>query len=167
MSQAIILMGVSGCGKTTIGEELSRKTGWPFFDGDDFHPPENVAKMAAGNPLDDQDRFPWLGILNEIISEQLKKGQSLILACSALKQNYRMILQEGVQKQVEFVYLKGDFETIYQRMKSRQDHYMKAEMLRSQFAALEEPHQVLVVDVSLPVEDIVDMIIKESEIQAG
>jgi len=155
-TQAIILMGVSGCGKTSVGKELSRTLGWPFFDGDDYHPQENVAKMASGIPLDDADRSPWLTRLHDLIAEHLEQGQSLILACSALKQKYRDQLMAG-NPGSHFVYLKGDFNLILRRMGSRSEHYMKAEMLRSQFDALEEPTQTLTVEI----EKDLDLVVKE------
>jgi gluconokinase len=145
--QAIILMGVSGCGKTSIGVRLSRILGWPFFDGDDIHPPENIAKMAQGIPLDDDDRVPWLANLHDLITEHLAEGQSILLACSALKIKYRNQLAKDNPGTV-FVYLKGDFDLIFDRMQIRPGHYMKAEMLRSQFDALEEPTDAWVVEIA-------------------
>jgi gluconokinase len=143
---ALILMGVSGCGKTSVGELLSQELGWPFYDGDDFHPQANVDKMAAGIPLDDADRAPWLKVLNNLMGDHLNTGKSILLACSALKQSYRTQLAEGNPGTV-FVYLKGDFNLIFGRMQARADHYMKSEMLRSQFEALEEPHDALWVNI--------------------
>ena len=143
---ALILMGVSGSGKTAVGEQLSRELGWPFFDGDDFHPPGNIDKMAKGIPLNDKDREPWLATLNNLIHQNLKSGCCLVLACSALKQEYRKCLRKGNPNTI-FVYLKGDFDLIFSRMKKRSDHYMKTNMLRSQFEALQEPQDALVVDI--------------------
>jgi gluconokinase len=139
-------MGVSGCGKTSVGERLSAALGWPFYDGDDFHPPENVAKMAAGQPLNDADRAPWLRILHDMIADHIDKGESLLLACSALKERYRQQLSAGISA-VIFIHLKGSFDLIYSRMQARSGHYMKAEMLRSQFATLEEPQDALTIDI--------------------
>ncbi|HBX67916.1 MAG TPA: gluconate kinase [Chloroflexi bacterium] len=158
--QAVVLMGVSGCGKTSVGAELSRILGWPFFDGDDFHPPENVAKMAAGIPLNDDDRAPWLANLHDLIAEHLRRGQSVLLACSALKQKYRTQLAAGNPGTV-FVHLKGDFDLIFGRMQARAGHYMKAEMLRSQFATLEEPTEALTVDINQNLDRIVVEIITQ------
>ncbi len=155
MQRAIILMGVSGSGKTTIGQQLSDTTGWPFFDGDDFHPEENVRKMASGTPLTDQDRLPWLGNLHGIINKNLLKGQSLIVACSALKKSYRNILAQGLEDQVLFVYLKGEFDLIFRRLSARSDHYMKPGMLQSQFMTLEEPEGAFVFDISKPTAEVV------------
>ncbi len=157
-------MGVSGCGKTTVGERLSEKTGWPFFDGDDYHPPDNVARMAAGQPLNDQDRRPWLDNLHQLILDHLADNESLILACSALKKSYREILRGGEGDRVDFVYLQGSFDLIYQRMTAREDHYMKPGMLRSQFDTLEEPEQALVIDIDTSIEQIVSQIIHNLEL---
>jgi gluconokinase len=158
-SRAIILMGVSGCGKSTVGNQLSQTTGWRFFDGDDLHSPENIAKMSSGRSLTDQDRLPWLREIQGLIDRHLRRGESLIVACSALKQKYREILENGRREQVSFVYLKGDFDLIYQRLSARSEHFMRPDLLRSQFEIIEEPNQVLVIDISDPVGTIVDGII--------
>jgi len=160
---ALVLMGVSGSGKTVIGERLSQILGSPFFDGDDYHPEGNIAKMAAGIPLNDQDRIPWLRILHNIISDHLQDGCSLILACSALKQSYRDLLADGNEGTI-FVHLKGDFDLIFQRMRVREEHYMKASMLRSQFEALEEPPDAIVIDVNQDVEAIAAEILERLEL---
>jgi gluconokinase len=141
-----VVMGVSGAGKTTIGQALARELGWRFLDGDDYHPPANVAKMAAGEPLDDDDRWPWLDRLNSI----LRREENAVLACSALKEHYRHRLAEGIQR-IEWVYLKGDFELIHSRLAQRRHRYMPASLLESQFAALEPPRQAITVDVSADV----------------
>lgn len=138
MCQAIIIMGVSGCGKTTVGEALAARLGYAFYDGDDFHPPQNVTKMANGIPLDDTDRAPWLARLHDLLQEHIARGEGVVLACSALKRRYREQLQAG-NEGVRFVYLRGEFEVIWARMRSRPQHYMKASMLQSQFDALEPP----------------------------
>jgi gluconokinase len=156
----ILVMGVSGSGKTTVGDTLATRLGWNFFDGDDFHTPENIAKMKAGIPLDDKDRFPWLGKLNRLIFTCIKENAPGILACSALKEQYRQILLRDYQN-VLVVYLKGSYELIWSRMSGRSDHYMKPEMLKSQFEALEEPNCGLIIDIALPVEVIVEMILNE------
>ena len=158
--QALILMGVSGSGKTAAGELLSQKLGWPFFDGDDFHPKENVDKMAAGIPLDDDDRIPWLMNLHDLIADHLAEGKSLLLACSALKQSYRDLLLEG-NLNTRFIHLKGDFELIMSRMQSRSGHYMKPEMLYSQFETLEEPVDALTVDIGQNLDRITEEIITQ------
>ena len=154
----LIVMGVSGCGKSTIGKMLAGRLGWDFYDGDDFHPPANVAKMAADIPLDDKDRAPWLARLHGLIAESLETNRPGVLACSALKQSYRDELVRATAG-ARFVYLKGDYETILARMEERHGHYMKPEMLQSQFATLEEPSDAIVVDIRLSPDQIVDTIL--------
>ena len=163
MAIAIVLMGVSGCGKTSIGRRLSQSLNWPFYDGDDFHPQANVAKMAQGIPLNDDDRQPWLERLHTLVVEHLDRGQSLLVACSALKAKYRNTLK-GSREDVIFVYLKGSFELIFARMQQRNKHYMKAEILHSQFADLEEPQDALTVSIDQPVSQIVAEIIENLEL---
>jgi gluconokinase len=151
----VIVMGVSGSGKTTIGRMLADRLDCPFYDGDDFHPPENKAKMAAGIPLEDNDRAGWLSALGDLIRKHSQKGESGVIACSALKEKYRSLLcVKNVE--VRFVYLKGSYELILERMKSRQGHYMKADMLKSQFDALEEPQGVIIADINWSPEQIVE-----------
>lgn len=159
MTAVTIIMGVSGSGKTTVGRALAAALGCPFYDGDDFHPPENVAKMARGEPLTDADRAPWLDRLAALIGEVIGRGETAVLACSALKKAYRDRLR--VSGRVQFVYLHGEFDLIWRRMQARQGHYMQAEMLRSQFAALEPPGagEALAIDAALPVEAIVAKIL--------
>jgi len=139
-------MGVSGVGKTTIGEALAREMGWRFLDADDFHPPQNVAKMAAGQPLDDEDRSPWLEKLNSI----LKSEENAVLACSALRERYRRRLTDGIER-FEIVYLHGSFELIHSRIAERRHRYMPAALLHSQFEALEPPRRAIAVDVAADV----------------
>jgi gluconokinase len=159
----IILMGVSGSGKTTIGRALSEHLGWAFYDGDNYHPPENVSKMAAGIPLNDDDRAGWLAALAQIIRDGLARGENGIMACSALKQKYRNILQVDPVC-VHFVYLKGSYEIILGRMESREGHYMKSDLLESQYAALEEPTCELVIDVSQSPQKIMQIIINHFDL---
>jgi len=161
MEKFIVVMGVSGCGKTTIGRALANDLGWPFYDGDDYHPSENVEKMRGGIPLNDEDRAGWLETLANIIRDSLGKGQSGVLACSSLKQKYRDQLAVGPE--VKFVYLKGEYELIKTRMEYRSGHYMKPGMLDSQFATLEEPveTEALTVDASKNPEQILDLTKKE------
>lgn len=142
----VALMGVSGAGKTTLGEALARRLGWRFIDADDYHPEANVAKMAAGQPLDDEDRWPWLDRLNSVLKEQ----ETAIVACSALKQRYRERLARGIEN-LRWVYLKGEPELIRSRLAQRRHRYMPAALVDSQFAALEPPRDAIVVDVSAPV----------------
>lgn len=155
-----ILMGVSGSGKTAVGKALAAKLGWDFYDADDFHPPANIAKMAAGIPLNDDDRTPWLESLRDLISSCLQTNRPGVLACSALKERYRQILLVG-NSGVRLVYLKGSYDQIRARMETRNGHYMKPAMLSSQFEALEEPDNARVVDISLSVEHIVNLLHEE------
>jgi gluconokinase len=160
MSLAVIVMGVSGSGKTTVGQKLAQRLGWAFYDADNFHPKENVAKMSSGQPLHDKDREPWLGALNKLIAENLEQQRSLVLACSALKEKYRQHLAKGHEERTKFVYLEGDFETIYTRMQTRK-HFMKPAMLQSQFDTLEEPANAVVVDIRQSQDEIVDDILAQ------
>ncbi|GAB4262903.1 MAG: gluconokinase [Candidatus Promineifilaceae bacterium] len=157
-----VVMGVSGCGKTTVGMALAEKLGCPFYDGDDFHPPENVAKMASGRPLNDADRFPWLARLHDLLAEHVARGETAVLACSALKKKYRDQLRVG--EQVQFIFLDGSFDLIWQRMKKRENHYMKADMLQSQFDTLEPPgaEEARIINVNRSIKDILALI--EAEI---
>ena len=163
-AKAIVIMGVSGCGKSSVGAGLSARLGWPFYDGDDFHPQANVDKMASGRPLNDDDRAPWLAALHDLIAEHLERGDSMLLACSALKQTYREQLRQG-NPGTTFVHLKGDFDLIFGRMQQRPGHYMKAEMLRSQFETLEEPAQALTVDISQSLDAVIQDIITRLDLR--
>jgi len=138
----VIVMGVSGCGKSTIGALLAQKLGAEFLDADEYHPPENVARMASGVPLTDADRGPWLERLNA----ELRMRQHAVLACSALKESYRGALAEGID--CRFVHLRGSIELIRSRMTRRQHRYMPAALLESQFAALEPPARAIEVDIA-------------------
>jgi gluconokinase len=162
--QFFIVMGVSGCGKSSVGEALAERLGWDFYDADDFHPPENVAKMASGTPLNDSDRAPWLASLHDMISSNLTKNRPGVLACSALKERYRQQLMDG-NEGVQIVYLKGSYALIWSRMEARTDHYMKPHMLKSQFETLEEPKNALTIDISMSVDDIVKTIISRSQME--
>ncbi len=132
----LVVMGVAGCGKSTIAGILAGRLGWPLAEGDDFHPAENVAKMAAGHPLDDADRAPWLARIREWMAAQEAAGMSAIVTCSALKRRYRDVLRDG---EVTFVYLHGTREQLLARLTARQGHFMPASLLDSQLADLEAP----------------------------
>ncbi len=141
----VVLMGVSGAGKTVVGQALATDLGWSFIEGDDFHPPANVAKMAAGTPLVDADRWPWLDRLTAEMAAVNERGANAVIACSALKEAYRDRLRRAGS--VRFVYLKGDHDTIASRLATRSHHFMPATLLASQLATLEEPQDAVVVDV--------------------
>ena len=150
----VLVMGVAGVGKTTIGEALATALGARFIDADDYHPPENVAKMKAGVPLDDADRQPWLRRLNEVLRQESKA----VLACSALKAVYRQKLAAGVED-FRVVYLHGTPALIRERMKTRQHRYMPAALLDSQLATLEPPADAIDIDVAAPLEESVAAIV--------
>jgi len=152
----LVLMGVSGSGKTTVGRELAQSLGWRFLDGDDFHPQANVDKMAVGIALDDDDRWPWLDRLADEMRGILARGDSAVLACSALKQAYRDRLARAGD--VRFVYLHGDRATIASRLAGRKHRYMPADLLDSQFATLEPPDDAVEVDIRDSVEGQVEAI---------
>jgi gluconokinase len=143
----IIVMGVSGVGKTTIGKALAGELGWRFLEGDDLHPAANVAKMAAGVPLTDEDRAPWLEQLRGLISQALEQGENVVLACSALRRSYRQRLAVDPAR-VRWVYLTAPAEVIADRLRRRTGHFMPPSLLESQLAALEAPDDALVVDVT-------------------
>lgn len=142
----VLLMGVSGSGKTTIGQQLAAELGWSFRDADDFHPPENVAKMGRGTPLTDDDRAPWLAAIRRYITEALARGESAVVTCSALKETYRADAIPDALR-VKLVHLAGDYELILDRMNRREGHFMKPEMLKSQLATLEKPRNALEIDI--------------------
>ena len=147
----VILMGVSGSGKTTVGQLLARELGWTYLDADDYHPAVNVEKMRSGVPLTDADRWPWLDRLNEVLRAADRGGGSMILGCSALKQAYRERLARDCSD-VRWVHLKGSLELIASRLQLRQHRYMPASLLQSQFATLEPPIDALTVDIDAPPE---------------
>ncbi len=142
----VVVMGVSGSGKTTLGQLLAKRLGCTFIDADDHHPAENVAKMAAGVPLEDADRWPWLEQLNGLLRTQAEDAPDTVLACSALKQAYRARLCEGIDD-CRLVYLQGSIVQLRARLAERQHHYMPAALLESQFAALEPPAEAITLDV--------------------
>lgn len=151
----VVVMGVSGSGKSTIGQALAEALGWSFADGDDFHPPANIAKMAAGLPLSDEDRWPWLTRLHD----HLAQTTNVVLACSALRQTYRALLLAGLEAQTLLVYLDGRYDLIAQRLQNRPGHFMKPDLLASQFATLEKPAHALTVDIESPIADMVQTIL--------
>jgi carbohydrate kinase (thermoresistant glucokinase family) len=159
MNMVIILMGPMGCGKTTVGKLLADALGWTFIEGDDYHPSENVEKMAAGIPLTDEDRNPWLVTLRTSMAESLSKGQSCIVACSALKEAYRNIL--GIdQKSVISIYLRGTRDLLQERLNRRTHRYMNNSLLDSQLETLETPQSGIVVDIDAVPEKIVGTIVE-------
>jgi carbohydrate kinase (thermoresistant glucokinase family) len=152
-------MGVSGCGKSTIATLLAGRLGWPFAEGDDLHPPENVAKMHTGHPLSDDDRRPWLERIAAWIDDQISAGRSAVVTCSALKRSYRDLLRRD---QVTFVYLRGERDEVSRRLATRQGHFMPATLLDSQFADLEPPgpdERALTVDIGRTPVDLADEIV--------
>jgi gluconokinase len=149
----IVVMGVAASGKTTVGRLLAEELGWTFYDADDFHSRENVEKMSRGLALDDEDRRPWLERLRELMRECLSLGRDAVLACSALKESYRECLL--IDGRVRVAYLEADRELIRGRLTERSDHFMKADMLDSQFAALEEPEPSTHYDASRPPAELV------------
>ncbi|MCL6406076.1 gluconokinase [Dickeya dadantii] len=157
--QSIILMGVSGSGKSSVGARLAREINAKFIDGDDLHPRANIQKMASGQPLNDDDRAPWLERLNDAAYSLLHKNETGIIVCSALKKRYRDRLREGNDGMV-FLYLKGSFEVILQRHQARAGHFMPTGLLQSQFDALEEPDEtetdVITVDINGPMDQVVE-----------
>ena len=153
----LFIMGVSGSGKSTIGKLLAQALDCPFFDGDDFHPEANLKKMAAGKALNDKDRYGWLVDLNVLAKNNLKNGA--VIACSALKESYRDLLQAGIDNVVHYIYLKGSFKQVLERLEQRQDHFMPVKLLQSQFDALSPPKNAVVVSINQQPEKIVQEIL--------
>ena len=149
----IQIIGVSGCGKSTIARNLSESLGIPYYDADDFHPKANIDKMSAGQPLNDADRAPWLTILSNNLQQWEKEGGA-ILACSALKERYRKVLSQGLDN-CNWIFLEGSYDLILERMQKRKGHYMSGEMLRSQFEALEVPSYGIHIDIQKSPEEII------------
>jgi gluconokinase len=159
----VIVMGVSGSGKTAVGQVLAAKLGWDFEDADDWHPATNVAKMRSGIPLTDEDREPWLRSLNRTIQRWIATGKNTVLACSALKKRYRDALRAGITNGacLRFVYLLGTYEQIDRRLRDRSGHFMPESLLKSQFEALEEPgaDEAFAADAGMPISGVVNAII--------
>ena len=153
----VVLMGVAGSGKTTIGQLLAKDLNWSCYEGDDFHPKTNVDKMSQGIALTDEDRDAWLAALDGVIRHLISEAQSAMIACSALKKRYRDRLVAN-RSEVVFAYLKGGYDLAHERLVSRKDHFMKADLLASQFDTLEEPEGVLSIDIAQEPEIIVDQI---------
>jgi gluconokinase len=156
-AMTIVVMGVSGSGKTTIGTMLADAIQCPFLEGDSLHSRENIDKMSRGVPLADSDRAPWLAAIRDRIVKFFKRGENLVVGCSALKQEYREFIARDIP--ITWVYLKGSAELIRSRLKHRSSHFMKASMLASQFEVLEEPSEAIVIDVSPPPRAIVEEIL--------
>ncbi|PHI28360.1 gluconokinase, GntK/IdnK-type [Budvicia aquatica] len=156
-----ILMGVSGSGKTTIAKELLKKHDIPYIDGDYLHPKSNILKMSSGQPLDDKDREPWLGLINNAVFAMQKTNPSSIIICSSLKKKYRNMIRDSNDNLI-FLFLEADFECIYKRLKARTGHFQKPQMLISQFEALEIPSEdendVYFIDANQNIDDIVNSI---------
>ena len=154
----IIIMGVAGSGKTTIGSLLADELGWKFYDADDFHSESNRAKMTQGIALTDEDRASWLMSLRELINQNIQRNSQAVLACSALKNSHRNTLE--VNERVKFVYLQGTYAQIKARLNERAGHFMSARMLDSQFDALEEPQNTLTIDIAHTPQEIISKICK-------
>ncbi len=155
----VVVMGVSGVGKSTVGSELAAKLNCEFLDADDYHSAENKAKMHAGIPLTDADRLPWLQTLNRLLQEHERQQQSAVLACSALKDSYRDLLETGIH--IKWVYLKGSPEVIRERLQERHGHFAGETLLTSQLATLEEPANAIVVNADQPWEGIMKQLLPE------
>ncbi|CAM4032596.1 gluconokinase [Vibrio neonatus] len=156
--KSIVIMGVSGSGKSTIGELLAARLSAKFIDGDDLHPKSNVIKMSSGTPLNDDDRAPWLERINDAIFSIYSKNETCVFVCSALKKNYRDAIRCGNEK-VRFIFLDGSQELVLERIRMRNSHFMKSDMLASQFAILEKPvdeDDVITIDISMSIEEMLD-----------
>lgn len=160
----MIVMGVTGSGKTTVGTLLAQQLGWQFADADDFHPPANIEKISRGIALNDSDRAPWLASVREVILRWNAAGKNLVLACSALKRSYRDRLRVGA---VKFVYLKGDYELIRERLRKRHGHFASESILRGQFQDLEEPREAITVEIGKEPSVIVYKIVEKLNLEGG
>jgi gluconokinase len=162
-THVVIVMGVSGCGKTSVAQALATAKNWRCLDADDFHPPSNVEKMRAGQPLTDEDRWPWLDRLNSLLRHSAAKNESIVLACSALKAVYRERLRDRINERdnktkFSVVYLNGSFEVIEARMKAREHQYMPSSLLKSQFATLEAPTDCISLPIDIPIQAQIDRV---------
>lgn len=155
----VVVMGVAGSGKTTVGELLARRLGWTYLEGDSFHSAANIEKMSNGIPLTDADRWPWLARIREALRRCDAEGRHAVLACSALREAYRAYLADG-SGPVRFVHLAGDHATIAERLRARSAHYMSEQMLESQLASLEEPADAIRVDIARAPEEQVERILE-------
>jgi gluconokinase len=159
---AVVVMGVSGAGKSTVGRLIATRLGCPFRDADSFHPRANIEKMASGQPLADEDRWPWLRAIAAWIAQHRAAGTTCVVTCSALKRRYRDLVTDNQRTDVRLVYLKGDIDLVAARLKVRTGHFMPPALLRSQFDALEEPHadeQAIAVPIEETPEEIADAVI--------
>jgi len=156
----LIIMGVVGVGKSTIGKMLTRRLTWEFYDADDYHSKPNIEKMRKGLQLTDRDRWPWLRAIRQLVDECLRENKPSVIACSALKKSYRAFLKQD-RDNVIFVYLRGDEKTILERLSSREGHFAGTDLLESQLETLEEPENVLSVDISKQPEEITNFIIEK------
>jgi gluconokinase len=157
--RAIILMGVAGSGKTAVGSRVAKRLGWLFLDADDFHPAANVEKMKRGIPLDDNDRAPWLERMHSELRRQISEGHSVLLACSALKESYRNLLKDHLPE-ARFIFLNVDRSTLLERLQKRQAHFFPKELLDSQLATLEPPHDAFVVDANRSIDEVVSSVVE-------
>jgi gluconokinase len=155
----LVVMGVAGSGKTTLGQALGRRLGWEFRDADGFHPAANIAKMKAGTPLQDEDRWPWLRAIRSHMESEQAAGRSGIIACSALKETYRDTLGRG-EPWVRFVHVNGSRDLIEGRMRAREGHFMPVSLLDSQFATLESPADAITLDISQSPEALVEEVLR-------
>ena len=156
LPRSCAIMGVSGSGKTTIGAAVSAKLDWVLLEADDFHPQANIDKMSQGHPLNDKDRWPWLEAIHQAMAEHLSQGRSVVVVCSALKESYRKVIQGEFE--LSWFYLKGSYELIFRRMQARA-HFMKPEMLQSQFDTLEEPEDAVILDIGEQKEELINTIV--------
>jgi len=152
----VVVMGVSGSGKSSVGVGIAERLGLPYIEGDDFHPPENVAKMASGKPLDDNDRWPWLESLHQKLLAAATSGSGCVMVCSALKKSYRDLLRDGLPEPLHIVYLHGEPELLLERLGDRDGHFFPPALLDSQFEALEEPKSALRVSIEPSLEEVIE-----------